>query len=102
LVRRMGAEVAVYTYGQILEAGNYTLGEEPDRALQSLSFNYDRKESQPECYGAEELAAWTKPFRHVRVSVDGMRSEGRELWKVFAIFALLSALAETLLLRKKA
>ncbi|MDE5609850.1 MAG: BatA domain-containing protein, partial [Bacteroidales bacterium] len=26
LVRRMGAEVAVYTYGQILEAGNYTLG----------------------------------------------------------------------------
>ncbi|MDE7357067.1 MAG: hypothetical protein K2M74_01365, partial [Bacteroidales bacterium] len=101
LARRMGGEVAVYTYGQILEAGNYTLGEEPDRALQSLSFNYDRKESQPECYGAEELAAWTKPFRHVRVSVDGMRSEGRELWKVFAIFALLSALVETLLLRKK-
>ena len=101
LVRRMGSEVAVYTYGQILEAGNYTLGEEPDRALQSLSFNYDRKESRPECYGTEELEAWTKPWRHVRVSLDGTRSEGRELWKVFAIFALLSALAETLLLRKK-
>lgn len=99
LVRRMGAEVAVYTYGQIVEAGNYTLGEEPDRPLQSLSFNYDRRESQPECYGADELAAWTKPFGHVRVSVDGMRSEGGELWKVFAIFALLFALAETLLLR---
>lgn len=101
LVRRMGSEVAVYTYGQILEAGNYTLGEDPDRALQSLSFNYDRKESRPECYGTEELEAWTKPWRHVRVSLDGTRSEGRELWKVFAIFALLSALAETLLLRKK-
>lgn len=99
LVRRMGAEAAVYTYGQIQEAGNYTLGEEPDRPLQSLSFNYDRKESQPECYGADELAAWTKPLRNVRVSVDGTRSEGRELWKVFAIFALLSALVETLLLR---
>lgn len=99
LVRRMGNEAAVYTYGQIQEAGNYTLGEEPDRPLQSLSFNYDRKESQPECYGADELAAWTKPLRNVRVSVDGTRSEGRELWKVFAIFALLSALVETLLLR---
>lgn len=99
LVRRMGAEVAVYTYGQIQQAGNYTLGEEPDRPLQSLSFNYDRKESRPECYGAEELAAWTKPLRNVRVSSDGTRSEGRELWKVFAIFALIFALAETLLLR---
>lgn len=106
--RRIGPETAIFEYGRITEEGQYTLLAGNLRL--PLPFNYDRAESGQECYGADEISAWIKAVGQPGLFVmnpdktDLSRSlermdRGRELWKVFLIFALVFALLETLFLR---
>lgn len=107
-VRRIGSETAFFEYGRITEAGQYTLSSGKTRI--PLSFNYDRAESDTDCYGEEDLSAWIKAsgqqglfvMNPDRIDLSGSVERlngGRQLWKVFLIFALFFALLETLFLR---
>jgi hypothetical protein len=88
-----------------LKAGNYSIVSE-DKAIGSLSVNYQRKESKTACYTTEEisdfLADASIPFDQVS---DGMNWTGasflkleqdKPFWKWFLIFALLFLIAEML------
>ena len=119
-VRHRGAETVLLTHGQPVEAGSYGLAAEPagsDRnpqeyeCLWPLSFNYSRAESDKDCWSAEELQSWIERYGDARTyllrpdKTDMGESlarieRGKELWKVFLIFALVFALAETMALRK--
>ncbi len=129
LVLRAGAETAFFACRQVERAGNYLIGKgrkgfsfvsdtlsservEQFSALQPVSFNYDRAESRPACYSSGQIAEWIAGQEHARcylleTGADDFSGQveaigrGRELWKVFVIFALLSALAETVFLRRK-
>ena len=107
-VRRIGSETALFEYGRITEAGHYTVCS--GKISYPLPFNHDRAESETECYGAEDIAAWIKAsgqkglFVMSPADTDLSRSVehlngGQGLWKVFLIFALVFALLETLCLR---
>lgn len=108
-LRRAGSETAFFLHGSVTEAGNYRLTDRKNVDI-PLSFNYSRSESEKECLDEAALRE--------RLRILGMRNRfvmdpdgvdlsksvermnrGRELWKVFLIFALVFALVETLLLR---
>lgn len=80
------------------------------KSLYPVSFNFGRTESEPECHTQEELQEWMRAMDGVHcfltdpVKTDLSQSarqigQGKELWKVFVIFALLFVLLETLFLR---
>ncbi|MCM1169318.1 MAG: BatA domain-containing protein [Bacteroides sp.] len=108
-LRRAGSETAFFLHGALAEAGNYRL---TDRKAVNipLSFNYSRAESDKECLSEAALRERLQGLRirhgfvmdpdriDLSKSVERM-NRGRELWKVFLIFALVFALMETLLLR---
>lgn len=108
-VRRMGSETAFFLHEAVTEAGNYRLTASGMENI-PLSFNYSRSESEKDCANEEDLRAWMRTAftrnaflmnpdkTDLSTSVERM-NRGRELWKVFLIFALASALFETLLLR---
>lgn len=121
-IRRRGPESALLLHGGLRQAGNYGLASVPagsDRAPQEyaciwpLSFNYDRAESARDCWSVQELQDWIGLYGDDRICL--LRPEkagigesmarmerGKELWKVFLIFALVFALAEAVALRKPA
>lgn len=99
----------VFVHNQVNLAGNYTLllG---DSALSGISFNYDRKESNLDCYSADELEklkeasglanfslleAGTKTLTDTLSEMD----QGKKLWKWCIILALLFLAGEVSLLR---
>lgn len=108
-VRRTGSETAFFLHESLTEAGNYRLSGAQMEDI-PLSFNYSRRESDKDCMDEASLMHWmqTYSFKNVflmnpdktdlSTSVERM-NRGRELWKVFLIFALAFALFETLLLR---
>lgn len=100
----------VLVFGEeIQEAGNYMILKN-NQEVTAVSMNYDREESDLECYTEEELGMMIekngltnvnlinsagKPINKV---IEKMNS-GTGLWKTFILFALLFLLAEVLLLR---
>ncbi len=99
----------ILVHNQIVNAGNYNLfvGKEP---ITGLSFNFNRKESDLNCYNAEELNGQltSKNFNNVRVIETGSQSmqqalmdieQGKKLWKWCIVLALLFLATEALLLR---
>lgn len=92
-----------------ITAGHYLLNDE-NTALQSLSFNYSRKESSPECYSTEELKKLTQRsgFENFQLIADtgsGFSetlqdlTNGKQLWKLFIAFAILFLAIEMAIIR---
>ncbi|CAH0999769.1 hypothetical protein LEM8419_01069 [Neolewinella maritima] len=102
--RTVGSRVALGVSGQLPEAGVYDLllNEE---VVESFAFNYDRRESDLQYTAPEELAELanvTVLDASSQAALAGeirARNEGRPLWQYFVWLALVSLLAEALLLR---
>lgn len=106
-VNETGTEIMVHD--QIVEAGNYNLFADKELAM-GVSFNFNRRESDLNCYTEEQLKeAITQNnlanfnvlenkdqnLTHTLTVID----QGKKLWKICLILALLFLAAEVLLLR---
>ena len=85
-------------HGQVKDAGNYILTMN-DKTRGSFSFNFNRRESDLNCAGSEELKSLAaqsnlknisilEPGRsNIALKIEEM-NEGKKLWKLCIIFAL--------------
>ncbi len=102
-----GAATYIRTHNQIQKAGNYLLFDNGN-AVGGVSFNYKRTDSKPLFYSDSELKSATsgraKTFvieasgKSVQTEIASI-NDGAHLWKWFILLALLSLLAEVLILR---
>ncbi len=105
----MDAKTEILLHNQITNAGNYNLfaGKE---LVSGVSFNFNRKESDLNCYTAEELKEQflKKNLNNFNLLEPGAQSlkqslmeieQGKKLWKLCIILALLFLSVEGLLLR---
>ena len=105
----MDAKTEIVVHNQITNAGNYNLyaGKE---MVSGLSFNFNRKESDLTCYTSEELKEQlvNKNFNNFNIleaGAQGLRQslmeieQGKKLWKLCIILALIFLAVEGLLLR---
>ena len=113
-LRRMGSRQYLMTHGVLPSAGNYSLtvpsaGGNAGQA-EGLSFNYSRAESNLASYSSDEVRKMVQdlPSDQCAVAANAQKSmtdyirqrnQGRPLWRLFLILALLSLLAEILLIR---
>ncbi len=108
--RSLGTQVNIFTGNQITTAGVYQLNSDGDY-LESLAFNYDRRESDLEKYTAAMLTTQIAdyqlqnfvlpelaPGQSLTAGIANINS-GKKLWKLFIIAALAFLLAEVVLLR---
>lgn len=99
----------LFTQGQPVQSGNFFIYEK-DRILFPLSFNYSRKESNLDCYSAEELSEYfskngmnnfsilTIDEKSAGDTLAGI-SGGTQLWKWFIFFCLFFIFCEIVLIR---
>ncbi len=91
------------------EAGHYLI-KDGDKTIQSISYNFPRKESVPEFYTEDELRKQidSKEFRQFQVieSTNASFSEtvqnlnnGKQLWKYFIVLAILFLACEMAIIR---
>lgn len=105
----MDGATDIYVHNQITSAGNYNLlmGKE---MMTGVSFNFNRKESDLNCYTAEELqkVISDKGYSNIGIIETGAQSlqqtlteieQGKKLWKMCIVLALLFLAAEVALLR---
>lgn len=107
--RVVDGKVLLYVRNQVIQAGNYRIMQ-GDEQLALVSFNYDRSESSNERLSEKELetmlekAGWphanildgaAKELKQTILQLD----EGRPLWKLFIILALVFLATEILLIR---
>lgn len=97
----------LFLHDQIREAGNYVLCSNGD-TLQIISFNYDRKESEPDGWTEDELKQYCKgqndkdllPIQHLSSAAVAEKIKGRSgSGSLFIWLALAFLLAESILLR---
>ena len=92
-------------HGQVKDAGNYLVWS--TKPLAALSFNYDRKESQLDCYRGEELYEKSGLAEMQLLDVSNKSfgaslreaASGKQLWKYCILAALLFLAFEIVLLR---
>ena len=108
-IRTINNSTFLYTQGQIDVPGFYEV-DHSNVVLLPLAFNYSRKESDLSCYTQEELVKTLadKDWKTVTVLNDTgvdiskqieLGAEGKKLWKLFIILALLFITIEVALLR---
>lgn len=109
-IKTIANKTIVMPHNQIKTAGNYILKTD-DKNIESLAFNYNRAESETEFVTHEQLEEGVAkhnldPTYTVLNDVDKPIAKhieeernGTALWKYFVIAALLTLLAEALLLR---
>ena len=106
-IQRTSQGVELRTYGQLSESGHFVIMADTD-TVGARSFNYDRKESDVSLYTTEELEAAAEANSNLHLvdaAVANLGSaikeinEGKRLWKLFLVLALLFLLFETLLIR---
>ena len=99
----------LFTQNQIKEAGHYAVVEETV-ILKSLAFNFDRKESDMNFYSKEELQKQVDEngFKNIRIIEPNEKNiantiqeekDGKQLWKLFLILALVFLAFEILIIR---
>ncbi|MES2565389.1 MAG: BatA domain-containing protein [Bacteroidota bacterium] len=99
----------LFTQNQISEAGHYTVMEN-QVPLKDLAFNYNRKESDMNFMTNEDLQKMVDEMtlKNVIIISPGEKSltnmlqevnDGKKLWKVFLILALIFLLSEILIIR---
>ncbi|MEX1189231.1 MAG: BatA domain-containing protein [Bacteroidia bacterium] len=107
--RIVDGKMTIYSKSSTLEAGNYKIVQ-GDSVLGLVSFNYNRLESNPEVLSEAELQAKANEAGLSKFSLtDGSSNElpteilladqGKQLWKVFIILALIFLGIETILIR---
>jgi hypothetical protein len=107
--KMVDTKAQISIHGQIAEAGNYNLYAGAEKIM-PLSFNFNRLESDLTCYHADELQTLLDndpPNASIHIISGGEKSltavidldEGKKLWKLCIILALLFLAMETLLLR---
>lgn len=84
---------------EIQEAGNYLVKKNKDE-LQSLSFNFDRRENQLN-FPSDEVFSDFTVFKEIAPAFDALKKEKEKggLWKWFLIFALILIGSEWLILK---
>jgi len=108
-VRTSGQQMQVYVHGQINEAGWYNL-HRGSKLLASLAFNYDRKESDINCFNYKEIESNIKKYNlrnFLVLKPSGLPftrqierlNMGFPLWKWFIILAIVFIAAEILIIR---
>ena len=107
--RLIDGKTQVFVRNQITEAGNYQILQ-GDSLLATVSFNYNRNESasrffsEDEVLGSLEKAGWTTArvldgsLKELKQEVAQL-DEGRPLWKIFLMLALLFLAIEIALIR---
>ena len=107
--RTLDGKTQVFVRNQITEAGNYQILQ-GDSVLAVVSFNYNRKESSSNFFGEDEVleslekAGWTTAhvldgsMKELKQEVSQL-DEGRPLWKIFLVLALLFLAIEIALIR---
>ena len=99
----------LFTQNQIKEAGHYAVVEDTV-ILKGLAFNFDRKESDMNFYSKEELQKQVdeKGFKNIRIIEPNEKNiantiqeekDGKQLWKLFLILALVFLAFEILIIR---
>jgi hypothetical protein len=105
--RNAGARTYIYPHDQIKEAGNYVLMNGENELL-GVSFNYDRNESNLECYTINELDEFAGDYTNFTVISETKKpfsttieelTIGKRIWKWFVLMALLCLLGEVIVLR---
>ncbi|WP_317897570.1 BatA domain-containing protein [Aurantibacillus circumpalustris] len=108
-IRSVNNSVFIYTQGHVNTPGFYEVSH-IGTALLPVAFNYSRKESNLNCYSKEELTktieekGWKSVTIFNETSGDISKQielgvEGKKLWKLFIILALLFIATEIALLR---
>ena len=107
--RLLNNATALFTQNQITEAGHYNV-EENSVIIKDLAFNFDRKESDMNFMTQEDLQKQIdeKGLKNVSVIELNEKSltnalqevnDGKKLWKLFLILALMFLAAEILIIR---
>jgi len=105
----LDSKTAIYVHNQITEADNYTLAANT-QPIQGVSFNFNRQESDLTCYKEGELKEEINRFNLININILEMDltnisislaelDQGKKLWKLCVILALLFLALEVLLLR---
>ena len=100
----------VFVHNQIQTDGHYLLQSEKGDTLQPLSFNFNRAESDMNFLTAEEFAQIARDlgipnFEIVEGDTESLADkvqelhDGKQLWRLFLVLALLCLLFETVLIR---
>ncbi|MCB9192277.1 MAG: BatA domain-containing protein [Flavobacteriales bacterium] len=109
LVKRSSA-TGIFVHDQIENDGHYLISSEKGDTIQSVSYNYNRAESEMRFLTPEEFvnALKTAGLTNVEVIESSIESlantiketaEGHQLWRYFLILALACLLIETILIR---
>jgi hypothetical protein len=107
--RLVNNTVNIFTQNQVTGAGHYTVMDN-ETVLKGLAFNYDRKESDMNFYTKEELQKQVDETGLKNVNViepngknltDALQevNDGKKLWKLCLILALVFLAAEILIIR---
>lgn len=107
--RTLDSKTEILVHGQVSEAGNYNLlaGKE---TVMGIAFNFNRKESDLNCYNEDELKEEIAKSNLLNFNVLNSSEQnlthrlaeldhGKKLWKLCVILALLFLAIEVLLLR---
>ncbi|MES2140834.1 MAG: BatA and WFA domain-containing protein [Bacteroidota bacterium] len=105
----MDAKTEILVHNQITNAGNYNLFAGKD-LISGLSFNFNRKESDLNCFTSDELKEQlvNKNFNNFNILETGTQGlkqslmeieQGKKFWKLCIVLALLFLAVEGLLLR---
>ena len=94
----------------IIFADNYFLVNKQDSLL-SVSFNYNRKESDPDYYTNDEILQLVEKhglknirllpanINELELQLEDSLKERKDMWKWFVVFALVFIVAEILVIR---
>ncbi len=107
--RLVNNTLTMFTQNQITEAGHYSVMDQ-EAVLKGLAFNYDRKESDMNFYNREDLQKMIDEtgLRNVTMIEPGGKNltdalqevnDGKKLWKLCLILALVCLAAEILIIR---
>ena len=107
--RLMNNATTLFTQNQITEAGHYDVLENTN-IIKDLAFNFDRKESDMNFMSQEDLQKQIdeKGLKNISVIMPDEKTltnalqevnEGKKLWKLFLILALVFLLSEILIIR---
>lgn len=100
----------IYVHDQVVSDGHYLLRVESGDTIQAVSFNYNRTESDMDFLSGDEFvsAANSMGIENIQLldgSTESLSTQvqelhnGKQLWRLFLILALICLLAETILIR---
>ncbi len=107
--RLVNSNTQLYTQNQVSKSGYYSVMKK-DSIIKNLAFNYDRKESDMNFYNDEALQKLVdeKGIRNISIINANEKSvanslqeinDGKKLWKLFLILALVFLLSEIFIIR---